>query len=67
MYYCYGDIICIEGDMMVLVAYGILLLIYWNCPKYLKAAALVINFFVTDPIPYIDEFIMVAGLLASDR
>ena len=45
----------------------ILLLIYWNCPKYLKAAALVINFFVTDPIPYIDEFIMVARLLASDR
>lgn len=52
---------------MVLVAYRILLLIYWNYPKYLKAAAFAINFFVPDPIPYIDEVIMVAGLLASDR
>lgn len=52
---------------MVFVAYGILLLVYWNCPKYLKAVAFLINFFVPDPIPYIDEVIMVAGLLASDR
>ena len=53
--------------MMVLVEYGILLLVYWNCPKYLKVAAFVINFFVPDPIPYIDEVVMIAGLLASDR
>ena len=52
---------------MVWVVYGILLLVYGNCPKYLKVAAFVINFFVPDPIPYIDEVIMVAGLLASDR
>ena len=52
---------------MVWVVYGILLLVYWNCPKYLKAAAFVINFFVPDPIPYIDEMVMVAGLLASAR
>jgi hypothetical protein len=58
---------CIKSDTMVLVAYRILLLIYWNYPKYLKAAAFAINFFVPDPIPYIDEVIMVAGLLASDR
>ena len=53
--------------MLVLAAYGILLLVYWNCPKYLKAVAFVINFFAPDPIPYIDEMIMIAGLLASDR
>ena len=52
---------------MVWVVYGILLLVYWNCPKYLKAVAFVINFFAPDPIPYIDEVIMVAGLLTSDR
>ncbi len=51
---------------MVLVVYGILLLVYWNCPKYLKAVAFVINLFVPDPIPYVDEIIMIAGLLASD-
>ena len=67
MCYCYRDITCIEGDMMVFIVYVILLLVYWNCPKYLKATAFVINFFVPDPIPYIDEVIMVAGLLASDR
>lgn len=52
---------------MVLIAYGILLLVYWCCPKYLKAAAFVVNFFVPDPVPYIDELVMVAGLLTSDR
>ena len=51
---------------MVLVVYGILLLVYWNCPKYLKAVAFVINLFVPDSIPYVDEIIMIAGLLASD-
>jgi len=52
---------------MILIAYGFLLLVYWYCPKYLKAAVFVINFFVPDPLPYIDELVMVAGLLASDR
>ena len=52
---------------MIWVVYGILLLVYWNCPKYLKAVAFVINFFAPDPIPYIDEMIMIAGFLASDR
>lgn len=52
---------------MILVAYGILLLVYWNCPKYLKAVAFVINFFVPDAVPYIDELVMVAGLISSDR
>ena len=53
--------------MMVIIVYVILLLVYWNCPKYLKVAAFVINFFVPDPIPYIDEVVMIAGLLTSDR
>lgn len=52
---------------MVLVAYGILFLVYWNCPKYLKVAAMIINLFIPDPLPYVDEVVMVAGLLASER
>ena len=52
---------------MVLIAYGILLVIYWNCPQYLKAAAFVLNCFVGDPIPYVDEVVMVAGLFAKEN
>lgn len=52
---------------MILIAYGILLVVYWNCPQYLKVAACVLNFFVGDPIPYVDEMIMVAGLFAKEN
>ena len=50
---------------MILFVYGILLLVYWNCPKYLKFVAFLINLIVPDRIPYIDEVIMVAGLLRA--
>lgn len=52
---------------MIFVVYGILLLVYWNCPKYLKVVAFALNFFLPDAIPYIDEVVMAAGLLAKDR
>ena len=51
---------------MILFVYGILLLVYLGCPKYLKAAAMLLNLLVSDPVPYIDEIIMLAGLLKSE-
>ena len=65
--YSYRNKKYVEGDAMILIAYGILLVVYWNCPQYLKAVACVLNFFVGDPIPYVDEMIMVAGLLAKEN
>lgn len=50
--------------MTLLVIYSILLLVYMFCPKHLKAVACIINFFFPDPIPGIDEVIMIVGLLA---
>ena len=50
----------------MLIAYGIVLLVYFLCPAYLKIVILVINMFMPDSIPYVDEVIMVAGLLSSN-
>lgn len=50
---------------MIYVGYIVLLIVYWCCPKYLKLVATLINFFMPDPIPCVDEIVMVAGLLAS--
>lgn len=52
---------------MIYLGYIVLLIVYWCCPKYLKLVATLINFFMPDPIPYVDEIVMVAGLLASNR
>ncbi len=46
--------------MGLILIYGIVLLIYWVCPKYLKAVIFIIN----DPIPFVDEVVMAAGLLS---
>ena len=49
--------------MVIIFVYLILGIVYLMCPKYMKAVACVINFFVPDPIPGIDEVVMIAGLL----
>ena len=51
---------------MIFIVYGVLLLVYWVCPKYIKIAAMILNFLIPDPIPYIDEIVMVAGFLNSN-
>lgn len=48
---------------MIIVIYLILGIVYLLCPKYIKVVSCVINLFVPDPIPGIDEVVMIAGLL----
>lgn len=50
--------------MGLILIYGIVLLIYWVCPKYLKAVIFIINLLLPDPIPFVDEVVMAAGLLS---
>ena len=51
----------IKEDIMLIPI--IVILVYLFCPVHLKAVILLINCFVPDSIPYIDELLMVAGLL----
>lgn len=52
--------------MIMLVGfYIVLFLVYFKCPKYLQLVILVANFFIPDIIPYLDEVIMVLGLLSE--
>lgn len=48
---------------MIIVIYLILGIVYLLCPKHIKVVSCVINLFVPDPIPGIDEVVMIAGLL----
>ena len=50
--------------MLIIIAYLVLGVVYFASPKHVKIVACVINFFVPDPIPFIDEAVMIAGLLA---
>lgn len=55
----------IGGDLMffLILVYIIVLSIYMKAPLLGKLLVLIINFFVPDPIPYIDEILMFFGLL----
>ena len=53
--------------MGMLLLYGIVLLVYFFCPKYLQLIICAVNLFVPDAAPAIDEVIMVAGLFLSDN
>lgn len=44
--------------MLQIVVFLILALVYAVCPKGLQMAILLVNIFVPDPIPMIDEFAM---------
>ena len=50
---------------MIVLIYGILLAAYWVCPTHIKLIGCIINFLVPDPVPFLDEAIMVLGLLRS--
>jgi hypothetical protein len=49
----------------MLLIYGIVLLVYFCCPQYMKLVILVANIFLPDAVPAIDEILMVVGLFAG--
>lgn len=51
---------------MLIAVYAVALIVYLICPKYLKLVLLLINMFIPDAVPVVDELIMVAGLLVGD-
>ena len=52
--------------MGIIIAYIIVLLVYMICPAYVKVAVMVVNVFLPDPLPCVDEVLMVAGLLVGN-
>lgn len=52
--------------MIWFIVYGIILLVYFGSPKHVKFVIFLINLFIPDPIPYIDEVLMGLGLLSGD-
>lgn len=52
---------------MLYIIYGIILLVYWFCPTRMQLVIFLINLIVPDPIPYVDEVIMIAGLLKGEN
>lgn len=48
---------------MIIILYAIALLIYMAVPMLGKIVLFVLNIFVPDPLPYIDEIVMFLGLV----
>lgn len=48
---------------MPYLIYGLLLLVTFFFPLWINVTLLAINFFVPDPIPYIDEILQAAVIL----
>lgn len=48
---------------MIYLIYIVVLIAYFKFPKYLRLIIFVINLFVPESIPVIDELIMAVGLL----
>lgn len=51
--------------MLYLILIFIFLVAYSISPKYLKVFLLMLNIIIPDPIPFIDEAIMIALLLKN--
>lgn len=43
----------------------IVLAVYFFCPTYLKFVLLLVNLYVPDAIPVVDEVLMTAGLIGD--
>lgn len=52
--------------MVLVLIYGLLFLVYLAQPKYIKVAIFLLNLIIPDPIPYIDEFLMILPLIAPN-
>lgn len=50
---------------MTWIAVGVAMVVYMFCPTFLQLVLIVINCFVPDAIPIIDEAIMVVGMVAK--
>jgi len=48
---------------MLYVIYGLILLVTFFFPLWINVVLFAINFFVPDPIPYIDEILQAAVIL----
>lgn len=53
--------------MGLIIGYIVVLLVYMVCPKVVKLAVMVVNVFLPDPLPYVDEVLMVAGFFIGDN
>lgn len=53
--------------MIIVIVYLGLFAVYMTMPKYLKLVSTMVNFFLPDPVPFIDEAAMVLGFMASTR
>ena len=51
--------------IIVIIAYMIILYVYSLCPLFIQLAGFVINVMVPDPIPFLDEFIMILCMLGK--
>lgn len=51
---------------MILAVYLIVFIVYFCCPKFLKLIIFLVNIFLPDSIPLLDEVVMVLGLLKSE-
>lgn len=51
--------------MGIIIAYIFVLCVYSVCPFLLQAAGFIVNVFAPDPIPFLDEFIMIACMFSK--
>lgn len=49
---------------MILVVYLILFIVFLGMPKALKLVTIIVNIFIPDSIPFLDEIAMVLGFIA---
>ena len=51
--------------MILIILYVILLCVYFACPLPVRLLILAVNFFIPDPIPIVDEVLMIAGIISK--
>lgn len=51
--------------MLLIIVYVMVLIIYMACPLLGKLVIMGLNFFIPDPLPAIDEVVMVIGFLSN--
>lgn len=44
--------------MFIIIVYGVILILFAISPLLVKLFLFILNAFITDPIPFVDEFIM---------
>lgn len=49
--------------LIYIIAFMIILCVYIKLPRALRAIAFALNCIIPDPIPYVDEVVMVLGMI----